>query len=306
MNARDGALAKVHVEVALACLRQRRSRQYRVWVLARLADREGSGRLAVADLREALERWRIRGTSPGTLRRLLKAGDGLFWTRYVKGEPWLALSGIAAVCSALGVAKLRAAPVLVPIARCATLAEFRGAIVESRQAGSDADGTWSAPISRRVMADVTGYCERTLRNWQAAPGSSLERRSNGVLTSFEWRPDMKLPPGHVVDRVAGNLVVLRRLPNSYRSGLQRAPRGMIRRVNKLLSASSLRIGGRETKRERLFYREVKPAQRRLQEREEGDEFFVQEAELNGVPVRRSRCGATLWSQWRVADGRAFC
>ena len=132
---RLAGLPKVHPDLGLACLRHRRDREYRLWVLARAVDATGSGRLAVAELGETLEVWRIRGASPGTVRRLLRAGEATFWTRYVSGGLWLALRGLAATCAAMGVGKLQTAPVFVPLELCRTVAGFRGTIVASISAG---------------------------------------------------------------------------------------------------------------------------------------------------------------------------
>ena len=83
---------------------------------------------------------------------------------------------------------------------------------------------------------------------------------------------------------------------------------MMRRVNKQLNAGkSVRISGTDDrKRQRLFYESVKAAVRRMHEREEGDHFYLMGAELDSQRVKKSRCGARLWSQFRIADGRVYC
>ncbi len=166
---------------------------------------------------------------------------------------------------------------------------------------------WSSPISRSVLTQLTGRTARTQRNYQEALGPGLlKSRQNAVITK-QWERGDQVPEAHFIDKVGGELVVLRRMPNSYRSSLRVAPRGMMRRVNGQLNAGkSVRICGTDARtRERLFYTAQRAAQRRLQAVEEGDQFFVAGAELNGRQVTQSRCGAALWSRWTVADGRAF-
>jgi hypothetical protein len=170
-------------------------------------------------------------------------------------------------------------------------------------------GSWSRPISRRVLSELTGLSVRTLQYYQRDLGPKvLESRQNAALTTLQWEPGDRVPDGHFVDIVGEKVKVLRRLPNSYRSHLRTAPRGMSRRVNRQLSAGkSVRISGTgDRRRQRLYYERVKAAVRRMHEREEGDHFYLMGAELDSQPVKASRCGARLWSQFRIADGRVYC
>lgn len=131
--------AKIHPDLALACLRHKRDREYRLWTLARAVDTAGTGRLAVTDLQDALDTWGIKGVSPGTVRRLLNAGEAAFWHRYNRriGGWFIALSGLAAVCLFFGVDKLRHSPVYVPLELVRTVKKFRAAIFASPFARGD-------------------------------------------------------------------------------------------------------------------------------------------------------------------------
>ena len=296
-------MLKIHPDLALISLRDKRDREYRLWTLARALDSEGSGRVPVDRLTVFAST--LRGLSPGTVRRLLDAGDGAFWDRYTKaGKPWIRLRGLAPVCEALGVEKLRHDPVLLPDRSARTLRAWRSAIFATLF-GRD----FGTPISRRVLEELTGRSPRTQRNYQAAMGKRMQGRQNAAVSGEPWKPAEDPPDGHFVDYVNGKLVILRRLPNSYKAKLKRGRRGMTRRVNKTLNARKpVRIcgTGEQPQSRRLFYTEPSAAQRRLQAKQEGDQFFVAAAELNGRPAKQSRCGAALWSRWTVTDERVFC
>ena len=239
------------------------------------------------------------------MRRLLDAGAGVFWETYRNGgAQWIRLRGLAAVCDALGVKKLRGDPALLPAKHAKTLKAWRAAIYASLF-GQD----FGTPISRRVLQELTGRSARTQRYYQTAMGKKMARRQNAAVTDMTWRRGEEPPDGYFADYVNGKIVILQRLPNSYKSKLKRGRRGMMRRVNKTLNVRKpVRIcgTGEQPQSRRLFYTEQSAAQRRLQAKQEGDQFFVAGAELKGKSAKESRCKAALWSRWTVTDGRVFC
>jgi hypothetical protein len=303
---------KIHPDLVLACLRQKRSKEYRLWSLARTYDGRGAGRVRLADLQAWLDVEDLRGLSPVSVKRLLRAGEGVFWMVYtVDGQRWLRLHGLASMCVSLGVDKLRRDPVLLPMRYARSLKSWRAAIYAAQFAGDD----WSNPISRRVLAELTGWGARTQRNYQRAMDARMETRQNAALTTKTWERGDEIPEGHYPDYVGDEIMLLRRLPNSYRSDLRHGRRGMVRRVNKRLNArNSIRFCGMEAQeRVKLFYQEQRAAQRRIQAMDEGDQFYHLPyhhktlTDGSKMPtVRTSRCGAALWDMWRIADGCAFC
>jgi hypothetical protein len=129
---------KIHPDLAIETLRQRRDREYRLWTLARAVDLAGSGRLRLADFQDSLIELDIRGASPGTVRRILSVGQDTFWHRYTNRhttERWIALCGLLPVCVALGVEKLKFSPVYVPLALIQTMRRFRETIFASINGG---------------------------------------------------------------------------------------------------------------------------------------------------------------------------
>ena len=303
-------MLKAWPDLAFAALRGKCDRAYRLWTLARALDTRGSGCVRMADLRTFLDAHQVHGLAPGTLRRLVKRGDGVFWTAYRRdstrnGERWLQLRGLAAVCVALGVGKLRKTPVRIPLRLARTLRGFRAGLLAGFFAGDE----FSRPISRRSLEVLTGASPRTQRRWQRLVCQTLESQQNAAPTTDPWERGDAVPEGHFVDLVGDQVVLLKRLPNSYRSKLPNAARGMARRVNGQLNArdDSIRIRGMETrKRDRLFYYKRQGAQRRIQACDEGDLFYLAGAEVRGRPATTARGGTFLWTRMRIADGGLYC
>lgn len=318
------------------------TRAYRLWLVLRFIDLDGSGRVAVADLQLLANAENMRGLSPSSISRLLRMGEGTFWTVYHDGEErYVKLRGLANVCVALDVDKLRADPVYIGLRYARSLKAFRAACLYARFAG----GEPSNPISRKTIADLTGVSSSTQRAYARALGDRLDVRQNAATTrqpeeelsdddddqhdheeradsvqnrvtrAGKWEPGDELPdeddenPGSLfVDYVDGELRVLRRLPNSYQAGFLAAPRGMMRHVNQRLRGQASRTGGEADRSEkRLFYRSQKAAHRRMQRIVEGDWFYSLGGDIDGQKtVNVSRCGAVLWTQVRIANGAVYC
>lgn len=288
-----------------AAHQQGRDRQYRLWTIARFLDPKGSGRIPVARLEEFATDTHARGLSASVLCRLLQAGDGTFWTVYeADGERWIKLRGLANVSEALGVEKLRANPVYLELRYARSLRAFRAACLYSRFAGDEL----SNPISRKTIEKISGVKPRTQRAYARALGDRLDVQQNAATTSREWSRGDDVPDGHFVDYVDGETRVLRWLPNSYRLHFLVAPRGMTRHVNRQLRGHSARTPGAEARNvKRLFYKSARGAVRRMQQLAEGDWFYHPGGDVDGEKtVKASRCGAMLWTQTRIANGRVYC
>lgn len=301
-------MLKIHPDLAFAALRSRHDRGLRVWLLARALDTHGAGCVRLADLRAFLVTNRIRGLSSGTLRRLIRSEYEVFWTTYRDstrgGDRYLQLRGLTAVCKALGLDKLRRTPVLLPLALARTLAGFRAGLFASFFAGDE----FSNPISRTALQALTGASGRTQLRWRRLLCNRLQCQRNAIATDQKWRRGDEIPDGHYVDKLGNQIVLLRRLPNAYRSDFQLTHRGMVRKVNNRLNIThAARLcGAAQVKRERLFYNEPRAAQRRMQSLAEGDTFYLRGAEVGGRPMPAARGGAILWSRFRIADQGMYC
>lgn len=306
---------KVYPEIGEVCLRERKSRCYRLWTLARALDVQGRGRVDVARIRQTVNCRGQRGLAPGTVRRLLNAGNGTFWTvnYYADGRRWLDLHGLRRVCVALGVDKLRRDPVRVPWRYLKTLRAFRVALYSALFAGDK----FSNPVSRAVIEKRIGYKARTQRYWQAAAGEKMAMRQNAALTSTtyaQWEELRQMDPeamrGLFPDFLESDeLSIFKRLPNSYRADLPRAARGMVRRVNQQLrSGNPVRqdqTGTRNSDRLKLYYTNQRGAQRKMQLLQGDEPFYLVQPGRGDEPVT-TRGGAVVWSRWQIADRRLFC
>ena len=295
---------KVYVELNDAAMQRGRERELRVWLLARSVDVDGSGVVAVSDIQTLIARQRLRGLSDSSLSRLLSAGSGVFWTVWRRGgQRWLRLVGLARVCVALGVERLRRRPVLVPMRYMRSMRTFRAAGVYARFAGDE----FSRPISRSVLEELTGVAERTQRAYQRALSGCVESECNAATTRKRWRPGDEVEAREFVDYVDGETRVLQRLPQSYRCSLLATARGRIRKVNRRLRGEAGRNDGPAARNvTRLFYDSPAASVKRSQQRVEGDSWYHRGGDVDGrKTVKRSRCGAMLWTRNRIADGRLF-
>jgi hypothetical protein len=296
---------KTYPELFDAASREGRDREYRLWLLARFLDPEGSGRVSIAHLQELANRERMRGLSRSSVCRLLQAGEGTFWHVYEdQGQRYVRLQGLASVCVALDVEKLRSNPVYIELRYARSLKAFRAACFYARFAGDKP----SNPISRQTLEDLSGVKTRTQRSYARALGDRLDVNQNAATTSREWTRGDDVPEGHFVDYVDGDTRVLRRLPNSYQAGFLVAARGMMRHVNRRLRGNSARTEGAEERScKRLFYRSQKASNRRMQRKAEGDWWYSIGGDIDGQKaVNASRCGAVLWTQNRIVNGAVYC
>lgn len=311
----NGPDPKIYPAIGEICLLKKRDREYRLWTLARALDIRGRGRIDVSTIREAVNNRGQRGLSPGTIRRLLNAGNGTFWTVhcYADGRRWLDLHGLRRVCVALGVDKIRKNPVYIPWRYLRTLRAWRVGIYGALFAGDK----FSNPVSRAVIEKRIGRSARTQRYWQAAAGDVMHTRQNAALTSWtyaQWHELRELDPEAMrgtfpdfLEDDSDELTIFKRLPNSYAADLPRAPRGMVRRVNRQLRPDNPvrkdRTGTR--KPEKLYYTDQKTAQRRMQARQDDELFYLALPGRDDEPVT-TRGGAVLWSRWRTTGRRLFC
>lgn len=293
---------KIHPDLAIAILRQHKDRLYRLWTLARALDEpHGPGVVPLADLQAAVIKRGYRGFSSGTLRRLLREGEGTFWQAFHEdSNRHLKLRGLTQVCITLGVRKLRRSPVYLEAHHLKTTLAFRAACHAAQFVGDE----FGNPISRQTLGRITGRSTGAQLRYERAMAGRIDKRRNAAMER-SWSNGNEVPESCFVALVEGETVTLRRLPNSYRSRFDVAPRGSIRNVNRRISGGKpLRISGRGARsRDRLFYDDGRAAQRRAQGLDECDRFYLQD---DARQWKSKECPTALWSQWTVADARLFC
>jgi hypothetical protein len=105
---------KLYPDIGLGMLRREQTAAGRLWLMLRFLDREGSGQLRVDIIRDQLATRNsdLYLCGKRQLRNLLRAGDGLYWTRDAE-RVWL--HSAARVAASLGVAQLTGRPVALPL-----------------------------------------------------------------------------------------------------------------------------------------------------------------------------------------------
>lgn len=315
-------MLKIHPDLALAVLRARRDREYRLWLLCRSLDDNGSGWIALDRLREVTAGLSWRGLTWGTIRKLIIAGEGIFWRgttqkgKQAKGRR-LYLCSLDHVCLAFNVDRLRCDPVLLTHNDAGTLSRFRAACQASMFAGLQ----FSRPVSRMTLAALTGYTTQTTRNWQKKMGGRMEVQPNASVVNEDAHARLcdlaPLPENQFYERVGDHLVILRRLPNSYRVTMPIVPRGRTRKVNGKLKAmnpgrklaNGPSAGGLRPGNARLYYaavaRDRKALIRRMEQLTEDDLFLGQSALVGERTCHQSRSGIDLWTCFHIIDRQLY-
>lgn len=287
---------KIHPDLGLAAMRKRLDRPYRVWVLARSLDPLGRGYVELSVIMALIEREKVRGLSPQSFNLLIKSGHGVFWKffRMPDGTRYLQLISLERVCLALEVDRLRYSPVPFDYLRARSLRAFRSFIYASIfPSGNE----FSRPISRRTLEKLTGKKARTQQLYDGYAG--VEKIGNAQPTGLEWKRGDDIPAGFTVDYVNGKLGLLKRLPNSYKTSFEKAPRGMLKHVNRSLCGNPLRKGEGETKRNKLFYDTYKSASKRIQGNIDAPDFLFVRTK------KRSRGKIALWGSITKMEGNVF-
>jgi len=303
-----GLALKVWPALAQRAMLLKRDREYRLWVLARSLDPMGSGRVRVDDILALGKAERLRGLSPGAVRRLLKRGAGTFWEVFNKGgDKWLELRGLGSVALSLEVQRLSHWPVVVPVRWLQSLRGFRSVIYASAFPGGD---EFSNPISRATMTDLTGAKPRAQRNYDKALGRRLDRQENAEVTGLPLKHGYEIPTGrgYYVDKVLlpngrEDLALFRRMPNSYRlPGFARGKRGMAGKVNSELRYSLDHVA-REARQAKLVYRDHAKARKRIKRLAEGEYILKLGCEFGGRYLERNRSGQTLHTRVSYVNGQ---
>jgi hypothetical protein len=242
---------RIYQSIALAALQRNLAPAMRAYLLLRDLDRAGAGMIPAADLRAALAdiglTWR-RG------RQILRAGEGIFWTRDKRNR--LFLHGPHRIAAALELERLTGQPALVDYsALAAGIAETKAAFLAAFHTGRDAN-----PVTRATVRRLTGIPESTQRHYERI--AEIDKRANYALEEGDAPTG---PAGRTFTYVdwVGNVgeqgakYRAETLPNTFLSPLQRARTGRQRKANQRLAlVKSKEPGNDSERRERLYYHDA--------------------------------------------------
>jgi hypothetical protein len=251
-NTTQDNLLKLHPDLALAMLRQGQAAAGRVWLLLRHLDSRGQGWIEVAEVRQAL-------TSRGSprricgwrqLRNLLAQGEGLFWCRR-DDRIWLAAA--ARVAATLGVQRLVAQPVALPVSvLCAPIGDVRAHFYASFHSSRTPDHQHrpARPIARTTLEKLTRTSRHTLRTYERRAG--VRRQSNfavGPPSQTQQEQEQAWQRGRALFKFTDRRGLIGRpmasysawqLPNSYHGPHERRPRGSQKQLNHQLADLSMK------------------------------------------------------------------
>ena len=242
---------KTYPELNLQAIKEKLTKELRLWYLLRALDPEGAGRVHKQDAQKDLSEF----MSNETFRRTLNSGKGTFWEirPRKKGGDWIVLRGVAKVCFELDVLKLSRTPALISTEHCKNMADFRAFIHNGWHTKEDAN-----PISRQTMTKLSGAAKSTQVRYDKKTPTKVTK--NKVLTgrvSADGKiPEERQEEGHYYTvLIDGKYREVRCLPNSYYTDLEKAPRGRLRHINRELKACVM--GQETTIYERRYFRTPK-------------------------------------------------
>jgi len=224
---------KAYPELGRLIIRSGRAREYRIWLLLRQIDATGRGWLYLDDV-SLIVRDRL-ALSNDTLRRVLAAGDGTFWT-IQDGRIWLA--GLLKLSEIFECRPGR--PFLMPNEAMGKLQTFKAFIyagwicvqgtTKSKQGG--------ITISRARCTDSWNVSRVTLSTWERISG--ISKRRNIAQLDLPLSPDLTPALDGRRFWIEGSTVCWQ-MPNTYASPLELAPRGMSRKARAVIDADGQRV-----------------------------------------------------------------
>lgn len=252
---------KTYPELNLQAIKEKLTKELRLWYLLRALDPQGSGRMH----KQSAQRDLSAIMSSETFRRTLNSGKDTFWKirPRKKGGDWIVLRGVAKVCFELDVLKLSRTPVLTSIEYCKNMADFRAHIHNGWHTKKDAN-----PISRQTMTKLSGAAKSTQVRYDKKTNAQVTKNKmlTGRVSADGKIPEERQGEGHYYTVfIDGKFQEVKCLPNSYYVDMEKAPRGRIRHINRELKA---RVMGRATTiYERRYFRTFKEYRRCKHRRE---------------------------------------
>jgi hypothetical protein len=251
---------RLYPDIGLGMLRQEKTAPGRLWLLLHHLDPTGRGVLCAGSIKQQLTRKSSDRYLCGKrqLRNLLRAGEGVFWTRD-KTHIWLRSAG--RVAYALGVEQLTGRPVALPVsALLSGIGEFRAHLYTAFHSGrvkgaeSAAKGPQTArtgqfklvgmPIARDTLADLSGVGQSSQRAYEER--LRLRPQVNyaiGEATTADNEEERAWQQGRALFTLKdyrgrqgkqGKSYLAWRLPNSYSGQHQQRPKGRQKRINRQL------------------------------------------------------------------------
>ena len=208
---------KSYPQLSLEVMRRRLESQYRVWLIARHLDRRGRGYIPVKMLRRFVVRHRL--CTRKTLQRALD-GPSIFWTGYYHA---LYLVGVCKVADALDV-ELSHRPVFLPLAAFSSIHQLRSVFVASYFAAKP------RTIAIDTLAALTGRTRRSVSRYLES--GHITKTSNFMRSVREPGPTLDpalAEQGYFRANIRAQTVLVKRMPNTYESDLDTAPRGITRK-----------------------------------------------------------------------------
>ena len=273
---------KVYGSLAAAAKTQRHDSALRLWHLARMID-DGSGVVSHIALNDVIGRY-ISG-SERHLRRLFSEAEALGWLAPIRrhnGEHVVVIRGLERVARSLNESKITQA-VFIPATELRRLKTWRAACWDAFLAGRS--GRRSRPISRRVLARVSGVDERSQRRYERSSARVTSRRNIAITAMPSMFVEYAREHGERAAFPVGDHVGWQ-LPNSYEVRADLAPRGMARRISKALAGGLLHQVATDSISKRVFF-ELNRAERVMRRAD-------RPAECYGRHKKPARSGAGVW------------
>jgi len=241
------ASVKLYPDIGLGMLRQGQESAGRVWLLCHHLDKQGCGSFRIDIITQNLSTRTSALYLCGKrqLRNLLRAGEGIYWTRD-KERIWL--RSAARVAASLGVEQLTGRPVALPLdALRKGIGAFRAhlyAAFHSGRAKERSDGRRTMPIARETLTGLSGVGASSQRTYEARAGVKAqanfavgEAAARGGLEEHAWQQGQalfELKDYRGQQGQQGRTYLAWQLPNSY-SGLHaQRPKGRQKRINRQL------------------------------------------------------------------------
>ena len=244
---------RLYPDIGLGMLRQEKTAPGRLWLLLHHLDPMGRGCVRIDITKEQLTPKNSNHYLCGKrqLRNLLRAGEGVFWTRD-KEHIWLRSAG--RVAHALGVERLTGRPVALPVgALLAGIGEFRAhlyAAFHSGRAKGDPRTSFGMPvatgmpIARDTLTDLSGVGQSSQRAYEARLRlrPQVNYAIGEVANEFneEERVWQQGPALFILKDYRGRQgkqgksYLAWQLPNSYVGQHQQWPKGRQKRINRQL------------------------------------------------------------------------
>lgn len=271
---------KVYARLSTTAMEAGLAKSIRIWYIARVLDKEGTGVIDSVLLRAAVDKY--IGGSARNQRRLLKDAESNKLLKHRKGSKSYKLSGLERVAKMLKT-EVGHKPVYISVRHFSDLSKFKA---ECYGAYLKDVNNRSKPKSQRVHAEISGISKSAQSRYTKLSKSIHTKRNIGII---------RLPHTHIDglrEHSKGAYFPLgddigQMLPNSHEVTLDVAPRGMSRRVNKNIRRDLLT---KEVKgHDKIFYEDDLKAERALRKESNPKAVYSRHS-------KPARSGAVVWEK----------